>query len=164
MTGARRSRTTERGAQGERAAALVEFAFVMIPLFILIFGIITFGILLSFKQNLTEAAADGARAAAYVPAGVDTNPVNGVDDRIDEALQAVELAVNAYDRSCNDPGDGLTCTATITDCDGVAGGPECIDVRIDFDNTGETALLPAIPLIDRMVPDTLSARSIVESL
>ena len=82
----------------------------------------TFGLLLSFKQNLTEAAADGARAAAFVPPGIDLNPVNGQDDRIDEALQAVEESVQAFDRSCHDPGDGLTCTAIIVDCDGVSGG------------------------------------------
>ncbi|MGH3848304.1 MAG: TadE/TadG family type IV pilus assembly protein, partial [Pseudonocardiaceae bacterium] len=48
---------------GEEGAALVEFAFVF-PIFILIlFGLISFGMILGLKQSVTNASAEGARAA-----------------------------------------------------------------------------------------------------
>jgi Flp pilus assembly protein TadG len=57
---ASRSRATERGA------AAVEFALVLPILLMLIFGIVDFGRMLSAKITITEAAREGARAAALV--------------------------------------------------------------------------------------------------
>ena len=48
----------------DRGAAAVEFALVLPVLLILIFGIIDFGRMLNAKITLTEAAREGARAAA----------------------------------------------------------------------------------------------------
>lgn len=51
----------------DRGAAAVEFAIVVPLLCLLIFGIISYGMMLSFRQNLSQAAAEGARAAAVAP-------------------------------------------------------------------------------------------------
>ena len=53
-----------RRAPSERGAAAVEFALVVPLLLLLIFGIISYGMMLSFRQGLTQAASEGARAAA----------------------------------------------------------------------------------------------------
>jgi Flp pilus assembly protein TadG len=53
----------------ERGTAVVEFALVSIPLFLLVFGIVDFGRALNYYNNLTQLAGQGARAAA-----VDRNP------------------------------------------------------------------------------------------
>lgn len=58
-------RLTRRGDQG---SAAVEFALVLPVLLLLLFGIIDFGRMLSAKITLTEAAREGARAAALVDA------------------------------------------------------------------------------------------------
>ena len=62
------------GSSDERDGRLVRAAttaprswssrFVMVLLFTLVFGIISFGLILSFKQDMTRAAAEGARAGA----------------------------------------------------------------------------------------------------
>lgn len=52
----------------QKGAALVEFALVLIPLLLLIFGIIEFGIMLYDKQILTNACREGARVG--IVAGV----------------------------------------------------------------------------------------------
>ncbi|WP_344125586.1 TadE family protein [Luedemannella flava] len=48
----------------DRGAAAVEFALVLPVLLILVFGIIDFGRMLNAKITLTQAAREGARAAA----------------------------------------------------------------------------------------------------
>ena len=58
-----------RRARTERGTAVVEFALVSIPLFLLILGIVDFGRALDYYNNLTQLAAQGARSAA-----VDRNP------------------------------------------------------------------------------------------
>ena len=56
-------------ARRDDGAAMVEFAFVGLLFVLFLTGIISFGLILSFKQNLTQAAAEGARAGATAPTG-----------------------------------------------------------------------------------------------
>lgn len=60
MIGARRRRRTHKPVEPDRGAAAVEFALVSLLLFLLLFGIIEFG--LYFAQNL--ALSNGARQGA----------------------------------------------------------------------------------------------------
>src|SRR3954462_14142851 len=55
--------------RNERGTAVVEFALVSIPLFLLVLGIVDFGRALNYYNNLTQLAAQGARSAV-----VDRNP------------------------------------------------------------------------------------------
>jgi Flp pilus assembly protein TadG len=48
----------------QRGQALVEFALVALPLFLIIFGIIDFARALNYYNDLTQIAGQGARAAA----------------------------------------------------------------------------------------------------
>jgi Flp pilus assembly protein TadG len=48
----------------ERGTALVEFALVAIPLFLILFGIIDFGRALNYYNDMTQLAGQGARFAA----------------------------------------------------------------------------------------------------
>jgi Flp pilus assembly protein TadG len=48
----------------ERGVAVVEFAMVVIPLFLLVFGVIDFGRALNYYNDLTQLAGQGARFAA----------------------------------------------------------------------------------------------------
>src|ERR1700727_1092842 len=56
MQGQRRRQHDERGAE------MVEFAFVVVLLIALLYGIISYGLILSAQSTVTQAAADGARA------------------------------------------------------------------------------------------------------
>src|SRR3984957_8827796 len=46
----------------ESGAEMVEFAFVVVLLIALLYGIISYGLILSAQATVTQAAADGARA------------------------------------------------------------------------------------------------------
>ena len=85
-----RSRRLRR-ARGDEGAALVEFAFVMPLLFLLVFGIIEFG--WAFRQNLDvrHGAREGTRLAA-----VNADPTNG------EATQQERLAREICERMDTD--------------------------------------------------------------
>jgi hypothetical protein len=50
--------------RSERGTALVEFAIVSIPLFLIVFGILEFGRALNYYNDLTQLAGQGARAAS----------------------------------------------------------------------------------------------------
>ena len=56
-------------SRDERGQALVEFALVALPLFLIVFGIIDFARALNYYNDLTQLTGQGARAAA-----VNNNP------------------------------------------------------------------------------------------
>ena len=56
-----------RARERERGAAAVEFALVVPLLLVLVFGIISYGYMLSFRQSISQAAAEGARACGRRP-------------------------------------------------------------------------------------------------
>lgn len=127
---------------------MVEFAFVGLLFVLLLTGLITFGLILSFKQNLTQAAAEGARAGAVAT----LNPESA-------ARTAADAAVDAYDEECDQ--GALTCTITVADCDGAAGGPDCITVELAYDYAADP-LIPRFPILSGMYPDTIRSASTAE--
>src|SRR5580692_4125633 len=50
------------GRHDERGAEMVEFAFVVVLLVALLYGIISYGLVLAAQSTLTQAAADAARS------------------------------------------------------------------------------------------------------
>ncbi len=58
-----------RAIREERGAAAVEFALIALVLFLLLFGIINFGVLLSQQLALNHAVREGARAAVVQSTG-----------------------------------------------------------------------------------------------
>ncbi len=100
----------------ERGAAAVEFALVVPILLILVFGIVNFGQYLSVRQAATQAAAEGARAAAVTIAGGDA-AANG-EAAMDNALDGIG--------GC---GDNATCSVTMVAC----GDAQCARATVEID-------------------------------
>jgi len=149
----------------ESGATLVEFTFVALLLFLLIFGIIGFGVVLSFKQTVTQSANEAARAAAVIED--DTSTV-GVDERV-EAAKASITQFEAWGRKCSSVPGGdpeMTCTIIVHDCtDDDAAKlvpdpndpdvlPDCISVRMSYDY-GTSPIVPNVPLVGAFMPDTV---------
>src|SRR5690606_10438584 len=106
----------------EDGAAMVEFAFVGVLLVVLLFGIINMGVLLSFKQNLTQSASESARAAIGVKSDGDAS--NG-DERYQVVDAALANTLADHDKSCGAPGEtealaastvGVTCLRMVHEC------------------------------------------------
>lgn len=66
--GARRHRF-DRRASGSRGAALVEFALIVPVLFLVLFGVIEFGIALNDYQSIRQGVREGARQAVVQQEG-----------------------------------------------------------------------------------------------
>ena len=157
------SRHRRRCAE-DSGAALVEFTFVSVLLLLLVFAIINFGLILSFKQDMTRAAAEGARAGAVAyPA----------DQAYTASVDATNEAVNGFDRTCNS-GDGITCNVNLHDCTtpvapGTPSSPpvtgpsapvyDCVTVELVYDYDGYP-LLAELPLLSAALPDTLRDNSV----
>ena len=133
----------------ESGSALVEFAIVLLPLCIILFGIITYGVDLSFKQSMTQAADEAARAAATAPYA-DGNALAK-----DRARTATEDVMSGFGRSCTSP--GMSCTFTVQPC----GADTCMVVELDYDLAGHP-LLPKFPFVDEALPSTVVARAVVQ--
>jgi Flp pilus assembly protein TadG len=136
----------------EQGAVLVEMALVVTLLALIIFGIISFGILLGFRQNLTQAATEAARAAS----------VQQVQSKqAADALAAATAALDELGNHCGtDPVDGLTCR--VSDVFACPTDPTlaCRTITITLDNESH-AIVPRIPLLSAFIPHTLHATSTV---
>lgn len=129
-------------ARDERGAAAVEFALVLPLLLLLLFGIIAYGFMLSFRQAMSQAAAEGAREAAV---NVNANA------RESSAISAVNEALDTYGVDCG--AAGMTCDYSLvsgtTNC-----ATQCVVIELEYDYDGHP-LIP-LPLVGLVMPDTLS--------
>lgn len=132
----------------------MEFA-LLVPLLVLIlFGIISYGVMLSFRQSLSQAAAEGARAAAVTfVAG----------DKKDEAVLAVSGALDSFDISCTDTGNLLRDGEDVGECDisepgscvPAATGVQCVIVTLTYDYQ-DHSIVPTFPGVGIVLPDKLT--------
>ena len=130
-------------ARRERGAAAVEFALVAPILILLVFGIISYGYMLSFRQAMSQGAAEGARAgavwaSAYAP--------SQDAQRIAAARTGVDEALSSYGVSCS---SGATCQIRMQAC----GTGTCLAVTVTYPY-GTRPLTPDVPLVP--MPDSLS--------
>ncbi|WP_203335306.1 TadE/TadG family type IV pilus assembly protein [Nocardioides limicola] len=133
----------------ETGAAAVEFALVVLPLLIIVFGIITFGYMLSFRQAMSQAAAEGARAAAVAM------PNTPSAERVTRATDAVNAAVG-YGVDCDHP--GMTCAIVV---DSSCGANGCIRVTLTYAYRANP-LTPLFPGLGLAMPEQLSYTAMAE--
>lgn len=140
-----------RGARGDRGAAALEFALVSLPLLLLVFGIISFGFMLSFRQGLSQAAAEGARAAAVSFAD---------SERTASAQAAVSDALSGQGITCTGGRlvDGAatvgTCVVTEHSCAGTSGAT-CVTVTLDY-SYRDHPQIPSAPIVEQTIPQNLT--------
>ena len=131
-------------------ASAVEFALIAPVVLLLLFGIISYGYMLSFRQAISQGAAEGARAAAVAPAVYTNSQLQ------DAALDAVQQALDNYGTTCGSA--ALTCTVTIGNCPQNA-AKQCATVAIDY-LYDHHPLLPDFPFIP--MPEHLSYTAVAE--
>jgi Flp pilus assembly protein TadG len=113
---------------------------IAFPIFIFVlYGLITFGVILAQKQQITNAAADGARAAVGA-----TDPVGAATARVQQSLGS--------------PGN-YTATYTTGTCSGGSGN--CITVNIVYDYANHP-LVPPAPGLGLVTPNTFHSSAVVQ--
>src|SRR4051794_3524842 len=129
--------------------AIVEMALVGTLLVFLLFGILIFGYLMSFRQNMTQAAAEGARAGAVAASG----------QARAQAISAASNAVGAFGQTCGS--GGMVCTiADPVPCTNNT-SVMCITVTLTF-HYSQHPLLPDVPLISAFLPTDIVTTSVAE--
>lgn len=133
----------------------MEFALVVPVLVLILFGIISYGVMLSFRQSLSQAAAEGARAAA----------VTFVDDeKKGEAVLAVSGALDSFEVTCTEGGDLVRDGSDVGDCDisepgtctpSAGADVQCVTVKLEYDYANGS-IVPTFPGLGIILPDTLS--------
>lgn len=136
-----RSPRRRRLRRDESGAALVEFAFVFVLFVFVLYGLITFGMILAQKQSITNAAADGARAAVG-----QASPEDVAQERVREALGEPD-------------GGRYVDTYVVAPC--VGGSGNCITVEIKYDYDGHP-LVPEAPGLGLATPDEFGAKAVVQ--
>lgn len=134
----------------ERGAAAVEFALILPILMLIVMGIINYGDMLSVRQSVSQAASEGARAAAVE---IDATK------RDTAAASARDAALKAQKQACN-----ANCKVVVDDCadaTGLASGAlppgtnsaadtvDCVWVKVEIDYRG---LVPGFGVV---LPDKL---------
>lgn len=147
---ARRRRALRR--RDESGAALVEFALVFGLFVFILYGLIAFGMVLAVKQGVTNASAEGARAAV------------GATDAVEAQAQAKDRVRNALDwlGSKYDVDDPNQFRADTADCPSTsAPTAKCITVTITYDYDAHPVVPPA-PGLRIVTPETLVSTSVVQ--
>jgi Flp pilus assembly pilin Flp len=151
--------------RSETGAAAVEFAIIVPFLCFLLFAIISYGYMLSFRQALSQAAAEGARAAAVAPASLPATPVPPDPDSVEtRAIAAVNEGLGSYGVTCDDDGklrhgsaDAGTCEVSLpaAPCTGSQVGATCVKVTLSY-TYSDDPLLPKFPGLGVVLPNTLT--------
>jgi Flp pilus assembly protein TadG len=164
----RRRLASRRPCDRERGAAAVEFAIIVPFLCFLLFAIISYGYMLSFRQALSQAAAEGARAAAVAPASIPDVAGSGEDSLEVRAIEAVNQGLESYGVTCvagtNGAGTLMRDSDQAGDCDislpaqacsGSTVAATCVEVTLSY-TYEDDSLLPSFPGLGVVLPDRLT--------
>lgn len=144
---------TVRRRRSSRGAAAVEAALVLtFVVFPVVFGILSYGYLLTFRQSLSQAATEAARAAAVKT--VSGPLAQRQADQIAAAQGAVGAAVGTFNSSMSCGQAHLVCNVTFQSCPDVSPAG-CVRVEVSYPYR-DNPLLPPVPGLGFTLPQTLS--------
>lgn len=143
--------------RGDRGAAAVEFALVVPVLVLLLFGIISFGFMLAFRQNLSQAAAEGARAAAVQLDA--TKRTSSATAAVTGSLDNAGIACTGGNllKGSTDVGD---CTVSAATPCSVGSTEMCVTVTLTYLYRANPTI-PSVPFISSTLPEKLTYASTV---
>ena len=149
--GPRTSRTQRqlRRRRDERGAEMVEFALVVVLLIALLYGIISYGLILAAQSTITQAAADGARAGIVATNAISTAQTQAATD------------VGWMDKgTCGTASTTITCVATEAACPSNANN-QCLTVKVTY-NYNSSPLFPELPGMGVITPSTISSSNTLQ--
>lgn len=141
----------------QAGASALEFALVFPVLFTLLYGMVSYAMLFAAQHSLSQAAADGARAAMRFHS---TNDASSQAVRNAEACKVAVQGVRWLE-----PFGGLglkPCNSASRACGSASNGAalSCVFVQVSYDYLSKP-LLPRLPWLVP-VPDTLVGEATVQ--
>jgi Flp pilus assembly protein TadG len=144
-------RLRQRRGRDERGAEMVEFAIVVVLLIMLLYGILTYGLILAAQSTLTQAAADAARSALVV----------GTTNAVATAESQAGTDVGWMGKgTCGTSGTVITCNAVEETCPSNS-LETCIKVTVTY-NYSQSPLFPELPGLGVITPSTISSTNVLQ--
>ena len=141
-----RERRAESGATAVEAALVLTF--VVLPI---VFGILSYGYMLTFRQSLSQAATEAARAAAIKAVSGTTAERQAAQTLA--ATSAVDEAVSAFNGSMKCGQAHLDCAVTFVPCPDVS-ATGCVKVAVSYPYR-DHSLLPSVPGLGFTLPSSV---------
>lgn len=144
---------------GVRGSASIEFVLLFPALFLILYALVTYGLVFGAQQTLTLAAAEGGRAALRYQNGA-SSPEGAAQLRAGAAQSAANRALswltNLHPGAVSVP---LPVPAPCVDDATLI----CITVRVSYDYEASPLIPPLLgPLLSFPVPDVLGSESVVQ--
>ena len=119
---------------------MVEFAFVVVLLIALLYGIISYGLILAAQSTITQAAADGARAGIVESssAALIGPPCTTSACTVSESQAGSDVGWLGKG-TCGTSATTITCVSTEVPCPSNANN-ECLTVTVNYNYSVEPAL------------------------
>jgi Flp pilus assembly protein TadG len=129
---------------------MVEFAFVVVLLIALLYGIISYGLILATQATITQAAADGARAGIVASSTAVSTA---------EAQSGTDVGwMNKG--TCGTASTTITCVASEAPCPSNANN-QCLTVTVTY-NYNSNPLFPELPGMGVITPSTISSSNTLQ--
>lgn len=149
----------------DAGSAAVEFALMAPLLLLLVFGIVAYGYMLSFRQALSQGATEGARAAAVSAYPTQsqkvTDAVSGVNDALGGYGVQCDIATNATTGTLRRDGVAVgSCTVSPATCVNNALA-SCMSVQVTYDYQNHP-LVPEVPGVGLVLPNSLSYTAVAQ--
>lgn len=139
----REFRTPRPGLQ--RGAVAIEFALVFVLFFMVMYGIVAYGMVFAVQHSLTQAASEGARAAV--------RDVGGLPERMALAKSTSATAIAWL--------GGRAPVPQVTSAACAATPYVCVKVMLVYDYLNNP-LVPALPGLGVALPASLTAQATVQ--
>jgi Flp pilus assembly protein TadG len=149
-----------RRRRDESGAEMVEFALVVVLLIALLYGIISYGLILAAQSTITQAAADGARAG-IVQSSTASCGTPGTPCAISTAEGQAASDVGWLNKgTCGTASTTITCVATEAACPSNANN-QCLTVKVVY-NYNSNPLFPELPGMGVITPSTISSSNTLQ--
>lgn len=156
-------RLRRRNDEDERGAELIEFALVVVLLITLLYGIITYGMILGAQATLTQAAADAARSGIVASStAVATAEAQACTDVgwMDKTCGNPVTYSTANCTFSPNPADAITAFACTEPCPSNSVN-SCLSVTVSY-NYSAAPLFPELPGLGVITPSTLSSTNVLQ--
>lgn len=155
LAAARRLRLSRPRRLAQRGSMTVEFALIFPVFFTVLYAIVSFSLIMMAQQIMTLAAEEGARAALNWTSN--TSLQSALTNRGNNACTTANQLTAALAKLA---GTAITCTPTSAPC-GAGNAMQCINVALTY-NYASMPLVPALPIMQNLLPSTLSSLATVQ--
>ncbi len=138
-----------RRHRGERGSELIDFAIVVVLLITLLYGVLTYGVILAAQSTINKAAADAAHSGI-----ITTTPVVTAEAQAGSDVSWMDKGI------CGTSGTTITCNAVEIPCPSNS-NQHCLKVTVSY-NYRSNPLFFELPGVSVITPSTISSTNVVQ--